>query len=40
MIIKKNLILRSKNIEKKLGKPVVTSDNAINFKEKEKIDNK
>lgn len=29
-----------KNIEKKLGKPVVTSDNAINFKEKEKIDNK
>lgn len=29
-----------KNIEKKLGKSVVTSDNAINFKEKEKIDNK
>lgn len=29
-----------KNIEKKLGKTVVTSDNAINFKEKEKIDNK
>lgn len=28
------------NIEKKLGKPVITSENAIDFKEQQKIETK
>ena len=29
-----------KNIERKIGKPIVTSENAINFKDKVKIETK